>query len=163
MGREIDLLRAQLRHAVGGDPWHGPSLARLLAGLTPGQAAARPIAGGHSIWELVLHLAAWQGEVAERVRGRVWSMPDDGDWPAVGEASETGWTAARERLETTRARLDAALAELPEEGLNRRVGSERDPALGSGVTLREAVLGVVQHHAYHGGQIALLRRALGVD
>jgi uncharacterized damage-inducible protein DinB len=89
-------------------------------------------------------------------------MPDDGDWPEVGEVSEARWSAARERLESTRARLDAALAALPEEGLNRRVGSERDPAMGSGVTLREAVLGIVQHHAYHGGQIALLRRALGL-
>jgi uncharacterized damage-inducible protein DinB len=163
MGRDIDLLRAQLRHAVAGDPWHGSPIARLLDGLTASQAAAKPIGGAHSIWELALHLASWQGEVAARVGGRVWSIPDDGDWPEVGEVSEARWSAARERLETTRAQLDAALAALPEEGLNRRVGSERDPAMGSGVTLREAVLGIVQHHAYHGGQIALLRRALGVD
>ena len=162
MGRDIDLLRAQLRHAVSGDPWHGAPLTHLLEGLTGAQAAAKTIAGAHSVWELMLHLVSWQGEVAERVRGRVWSMPDDGDWPEAGEVSEERWSAAQDRLETTHAKLDRALAELPEEGLNRRVGSERDPALGSGVTLREAVLGVVQHHAYHGGQIALLRRALGV-
>jgi len=162
MGRDLDLLRAQLSHAVSGDPWHGAPLTRLLDGLTATQAAAEPIAGAHSIWELVLHLAAWQGEVAERVRGRVWSMPDAGDWPPVGEVSEARWSAAQASLETTRAALDQALADLTEEGLDRRVGSERDPAMGSGVTLREAVLGVVQHHAYHGGQIALLKRALGV-
>jgi len=163
MGRDTDLLRAQLKHSLDGDPWHGPALARLLDGVSAEQAAAHPIPGTHSIFELVLHLAAWQGEVARRVRGRVWSLPDEGDWPPVGEATAARWTAAVARLEESRRALDAALAELPDAGLERRVGSERDPQLGTGVTLREAVLGTLQHHAYHGGQIALLRRALGLS
>jgi hypothetical protein len=29
------------------------------------------------------------------------------------------------------------------------------------VTLAETLLGILQHGAYHGGQIALLRKALG--
>jgi uncharacterized damage-inducible protein DinB len=163
MGRETDHLRVLLRHAVENDPWHGPPLARLLEGVGAEQAAAHPLAGTHSIWDLVLHLAAWQGEVARRVRGRVWSLPEEGDWPAVGEVNEARWAQAVARLHSSRAALDAALAELPDAGLERRVGSERDPHLGSGVTLRDAVLGVLQHHAYHGGQIALLRRALGLN
>ena len=38
--------------------------------------------------------------------------------------------------------------------------SDRNPALGTGVTHRAMVHGVIQHNAYHSGQISLLRRAL---
>jgi hypothetical protein len=35
----------------------------LLAGVSPEEAAAHPIAGAHSIGELVLHMTAWTCEV----------------------------------------------------------------------------------------------------
>jgi hypothetical protein len=61
---------ARIRDAVTGSPWHGPSLEASVRGVDAGQAAARPIAGAHTIWELVLHAAAWAAIVTERVQGR---------------------------------------------------------------------------------------------
>ena len=54
------------------------------------------------------------------------------------------------------------LSELTERDLERSGGSisDRDAALGTGVTHRAMVNGLVQHHAYHTGQIVLLRKAL---
>ena len=60
-------LAEQVRAALAGPAWHGASLDENLNGLTAEQAAARPVAEGHSIWELVLHLTAWTGEVTRRL------------------------------------------------------------------------------------------------
>ena len=40
------------------------------------------------------------------------------------------------------------------------IGNARDRSLGSGVSRYVSLHGLVQHHAYHAGQIALLKKAL---
>ena len=59
----------QLNETHAGDPWYGSSRTRVLAGITAHDAAAHPIANGHSIWELVLHMTAWTRETTRRLGG----------------------------------------------------------------------------------------------
>ena len=47
-----------LERGFNGDAWHGPPLCKVLDGVTADRASARPIPGGHSIWEIVAHLSA---------------------------------------------------------------------------------------------------------
>ena len=156
---EIGAIADEIRRSHHGDPWHGPGVADVLSGVTAAQAAARPIPGAHSIWELVLHLAAWRGEVARRVARGEFRQPPEGDWPAVG-SGEAAWRAAKARLAAAEKKLQRALAAFPRARLGRVVGGERDAPLGTGVTYRVMLHGVAQHDAYHAGQVSLLRRAL---
>jgi uncharacterized damage-inducible protein DinB len=149
-----------LRKGHADEPWHGPSVLDTLRGVTAAEAAAHPIAGAHSIWELVLHLAAWQGQVTRRLEGNRPAMPDEGDWPEVGEVSEAAWQAARDRLDATQTRVRETLGRLSDADLDRTGGSLSDRALGTGVLQRTMVIGLLQHAAYHSGQIVLLRKAL---
>src|SRR2546426_6708392 len=41
-----------IERSVSGPMWHGPALADLIGDVSAEQAAARPVAGAHSIWEL---------------------------------------------------------------------------------------------------------------
>ncbi len=66
---EASRIADQLRRAFDGDAWHGDSVLEILNGVTAAQAAARPITHAHSIWELVLHIAAWDGVVLRRLGG----------------------------------------------------------------------------------------------
>ncbi|HEV2855742.1 MAG TPA: DinB family protein [Thermoanaerobaculia bacterium] len=160
---DIAFLREQLRKGFSDDPWHGPATAVLLQGVTAEEAAAYPVPGAHSLWEIVLHMTAWHHEVRRRLAGREPDMPEEGDWPEIRETSEASWQRDRARLEASLTELLDALSSLHEEDLERMGGSiaeRRDPALGTGVTHRAMVNGVVQHNAYHSGQIALLRKAL---
>jgi uncharacterized damage-inducible protein DinB len=150
-----------LRKAHADDPWHGPSTSDTLKGVTAEQAAAHPIPNAHSIWELVLHMASWNGEVTRRLQGNPPGMPEEGDFPEIGEVSESAWQQARERLDSSLSKLRETLAALSDQDLDRTGGSISDRELGTGVTLRAMVIGVLQHAAYHSGQIALLRKALG--
>jgi uncharacterized damage-inducible protein DinB len=157
---ERENLAESLRQSLSGDPWHGPSIAALLADVTPEAAAARPIARAHSILELVLHMAAWTQEVGARLRGEPPGAPALGDWsPAVGDA-RTAWAAARRTLDEAHADLLQLVQQLPEERLSEPVGGPRDASLGTGVSVAVMLTGLVEHHAYHGGQIAVLKRAL---
>lgn len=154
---ERDHILDELRRAWDGDPWHGDPVRAVLAGLTPEQAAAHPLPGAHSAWEIVLHMTAWTREVARRLRDRVARDPEDGDWPAVrGDLGQAVDALARAHAEL----LDAVAAFPPAE-LDRVVGEARDRPLGAGVSYAVMLHGLAQHHAYHAGQIALLRKAVG--
>jgi uncharacterized damage-inducible protein DinB len=161
---DIQFLHEQLRKGYSDDPWHGPSTVDALQGITAEEAAAHPIPEAHSIWDLVLHMTAWQNEVRRRLAGKEPTLPEEGDWPAAPvEASEAAWQRDRERLGSSLETLLELLGGLSEKDLERTGGaiSDRDPALGTGVTHRAMVSGLLQHHAYHTGQISLLRKALG--
>ena len=160
--RPNDAIADELRRAQFGDAWHGPAVGELVHGLAAVEAAARPVAGAHTIWEIVLHLAAWRQEVARRLAtGRV-APPEAGDWPRVPAVSEAAWAGATAALAAPTEAVIAAVEAFPEARLAESAGDARDPALGSGVSWGVMLHGLAQHDAYHGGQIALLKRALAV-
>lgn len=151
----------QLERAHAGDPWHGSSRASLLAGVTAEEARRRPAAEVHSIWELVLHMTAWTGEVTRRLQGRMAAEPEMGDWPALpATPDERAWRAALAALDEAHVALRDTVRRLDASRLATRVGDERNAALGTGVTFAQTITGLVQHDAYHSGQIALVRKLI---
>jgi len=155
---EIRRIIEELRRAHDGDAWHGSSLREVLAGVDAAAAAAHPVPGAHSIWEIVLHLSGWAREVARRVEGGTPGLPADGDWPQVAAAGEAEWQAALADLQLAHAELVEAVGRRSEAALDEPVGRDRDAPTGTGVTWHIMLHGVAQHDAYHGGQIALLRK-----
>lgn len=151
-----------LRKGHSSDPWHGTATAELLAGVSSSMAAARPIPDGHSIWEIVLHMTGWQREVARRLGGAAPGLPDEGDWPASpessAESSGEAWDRAKAELGESLEQLADAVSSLSDQDLQVRIGTSSRP-LGTGVTRAETVIGMLQHNAYHSGQIAILIKA----
>lgn len=151
----------QLRRLHEGDAWHGPSLQEALAGVTAGMAVARLVPNAHNIAELVHHVAGWAGEVTARLGGRIPQLPDEGDWPTpVDVLDDEEWRALRARLDDAHHRLVDAIHAFDPARLDERMGTA-DAPLGTGVSFEGMLHGVVQHDAYHAGQIVLLKRALG--
>jgi uncharacterized damage-inducible protein DinB len=151
----------QLERAHAGDPWHGSSRAALLADVTADQARRRPAATVHCIWELVLHMTAWAREVTRRLQGRTASEPEMGDWPTLpATPDERAWRAAVTALDEAHVALRDTVRGLDASRLTTRVGDDRNPPLGTGVTIAQTINGLVQHDAYHSGQIALLKKLL---
>jgi len=153
-------LATLLRKGYSSDPWHGPATADLLRDVSFDAAATRPVSDGHSIWEIVLHMTAWQREVLRRLGGAEPQPPEDGDWPAPAPPDQGSWDRARAELGASLEELATAVSSLSDDDLRELVGTARDRALGSGITRAEMVAGALQHNAYHSGQIAILRKAL---
>jgi uncharacterized damage-inducible protein DinB len=151
----------QLRRAYDGDPWHGSALAQILRGISAREASTHALASAHTIWETLLHIHAWTGEVRERLEGKAPDVPAMGDWPATPTPSEKSWTAAQAALGETVAALEAACRAFPEERLPEMVGGpSRDRAEGTGVSHYVLLHGAVQHLVYHSAQIATFKRIL---
>jgi uncharacterized damage-inducible protein DinB len=156
--RETTRIIDELERAVAGDPWHGPSVHAALEGVDVTIATARPAADVHTICELVLHMTAWTREVARRLRTGVAEDPADGDWPPCTITTASQWDAALEAFDVANAELREAVAALDDSKLDDRLGERRDPALGSGVSRYVTLHGLAQHHAYHAGQISVVKR-----
>lgn len=144
----------QLRRAFDGEAWHGDSLFEILKGVTAAQAAKRPIHSAHSIWELVLHIAAWDGAVLRRMGGVAVTLSDPENFPPVEDASEATWRKALAETRRVHEELVAAVAALPDSRLSEQVPGKE----GAYYTFYYMLHGLVQHELYHAGQIALLKK-----
>jgi hypothetical protein len=121
--KEKERIADQLRRAFDGDTWSGPSLQDTLVDVTAAQAAAHPLAGGHSIGELVRHLTTWAATVAQRVEQQQLTPPAGDDWPVfAAEPSEGAWQQARQALTRAQERLLAATVALPDAALDTALG-----------------------------------------
>ncbi|MGH9347440.1 MAG: DinB family protein [Vicinamibacterales bacterium] len=155
---ERDRLVDQFEREISGEPWHGPSLTSILDGITAEQAARKPPAGAHSIWEIVLHMTGWKREVARRAEGHPAGEPPLGDWPATGDVSEPRWRKAREDLLRAEHELVKLVRSLPEAGLDAKVTGEATASIGAGISVKATLYGLLQHDVYHAGQIAILKK-----
>jgi uncharacterized damage-inducible protein DinB len=153
MASEIERIQDQLKRAFEGDAWHGPSMLELISELSADEATARPIAGAHNIWELVLHIAAWDKAVARRLGGDRAELSEDENWPRVNDDSETAWQQTLESLKRNHHELRMAVADLDDTKLD-------EPIVAGMSSVYATLHGVIQHDLYHAGQIAILKKAL---
>lgn len=149
--REVRRIVEQARRAFEGEAWHGPSLKELLADVDAARAARRPLARAHSIWELVLHLAACKDEARRRLEGEAVELSDEDAFPQVRDPSALAWRAALENLDRAHRELETIARGLDDDRLP-------GPVPGRGYDVYVLLHGVVQHDLYHAGQIALLKK-----
>jgi uncharacterized damage-inducible protein DinB len=152
MPTECDRIADQLFRMVEGDAWHGPSVRALVADVPADVAATHSIAGAHSIWELVHHMTAWAVIARRRLGGEIVDPTPAEDWPAVDIVSPAAWATATQALERSHADLRRAVLALGDSHLE-----DRTP--GKPHSLYVLLHGVVQHTAYHAGQVAVLKRS----
>jgi uncharacterized damage-inducible protein DinB len=149
LASEVRRIADQLRRVYEGPAWLGPALKPILSDITQERAARRPIANAHTIWELILHIAAWMRIARERLAAtQTRDHTREEDWPAMAGS----WQDALAALEREERQLEAAIESFPERRLN-----EPAPAT-EPQTFYELLHGVVQHTAYHAGQIVLLEK-----
>jgi uncharacterized damage-inducible protein DinB len=145
-------LATRIERSVTGPMWHGQALTELLTSVPHERAAAKPIAGAHSIWEIVLHVTAWTEIALLRLTGQATGdPPPERDWPPVTDTSADAWRRAVDGLGASHRLLATATRGLTDEALDARVR-------GLEYTVETLLCGVVEHGAYHGGQIAILKK-----
>jgi hypothetical protein len=149
---ESTRLADQLRRALNGDAWHGPSWREALDGIGRDAALHRPIPDAHTIGEVVLHATTWHDVVRRRLNGESPQVSEAEDWPAAAFADEEAWRKTLGRLVETGEALVAVVGGFPAAKLH-----EKRP--GSDGTWYELVIGELQHVLYHAGQVGVLRKA----
>jgi uncharacterized damage-inducible protein DinB len=151
-------LADQIRRAFEGSAWHGDSMLELLADVNAKTATARPIKDAHSIWEILLHVAAWDDVVARRTGGTAVTLTDEQNFPTVTDTSEAAWSRAIESTKKTHHELIKAVAAFSDARLMDQVPGKTE----NYYNFYYMFSGIVQHELYHAGQIALLKKAAAV-
>lgn len=152
MMKETERIRDQLQRAFAGDAWHGPAVLEVLENVTASQAAMRPIAGAHSIWELVLHIGAWTDACRRRLAGDRAELADEENFPPIADTSDKAWENTLRSLRESHQQLSDAIASVDETRLD-------NPILEGMPSIYITLQGAVQHSLYHTGQIAILKKA----
>ena len=126
--------------------WYGPSVAELLAKISPELAAKAPVPGAHSIAALLQHLLLWN----ERIRNTSDSNPMP-RWEAEKEWAEPPipWSELVARWNQSRDLLEEKIRNFPVEDLAKQVP-------GRDYSYETLLHGIVQHAIYHSGQIAMV-------
>ncbi len=154
-GALIELLRGKGAHT---DP------IACVADVTA-ESAGRVLAQfPHSIWQLLWHLNFWMDYDLRRIRGEAPPYPAHNDEsfpraPAPKDADE--WQEAVARFQELLAE-SAALAASEPDALEREVPPTHPSHAQRASTVLAMVWQIVAHNSYHTGQIALLRRAMGI-
>ena len=150
------MLRAQLISSLSGRGAHMP-FDDVVEGF-PAALAGKKIPNlAHTAWDILYHMRMTQWDILEFVRDPAHESPQwpEGYWPRDGSAvTAKKWD---ETVEKHRADLQAIIALV------------QDPAVdlfsaiphGSGQTLLREALLVIDHNAYHLGQLVDVRRLLG--
>jgi uncharacterized damage-inducible protein DinB len=146
-----ELVLTLLDEAYEKRTWHGPNLRQSIRGVTAKQAAQRPGAGRHNVWELTVHAAYWKYAVRRRIEGgKRGSFALKGSnffaRPEKGKASEAAWRSDQKLLEREHRALRAVVAKILATSKARK--------------LMHQLYGIALHDIYHAGQIRLLRRLM---
>lgn len=139
------------RRAFDGDSWHGSHVFEILEGVDAPRASRQPMPGAHSVWEIVLHMRAWESIVLRRLRGQLVEPTDAEDWPPVADPTPASWKGALVALRETHDELNREIASIPDDRLETT-------APGGRTTLYRLAHGAIHHALYHAGQIALLKK-----
>jgi uncharacterized damage-inducible protein DinB len=154
MREEMKRIQDQLRCAIEGDAWHGPSVTEVIESLDAERAAQPPYEGGHTACELLLHIAAWLEVTTRRLNGDKAQLTKAQDWSAPAAGSDRdAWDAAVARLHEAHESLQELLDGIDDTRLNEQV-------VGQKYTVYFMVHGAIQHALYHAGQMMLISRML---
>ena len=150
---EISRIEDQLKRSMEGPAWVGPCVLGLLSEIPVDLAPAKPLEHAHSIWEIVLHIAAWQRAARRRLQGEEAELSPAEDWPPVTDVSEAAWRKAIKDLRQSYDALKKSITKLGD-----------DKALAAKVPNREhdyyfLLHGIIQHNFYHAGQIGVLKKS----
>lgn len=136
---------------LNGEPWHGDAVWQVLDSLSAQEAAARPVPSAHTIWEIVMHMTFWEDVAAQRLAGLRAGLVEELNFPAMPAATEENWRKTLDQLHAANRNLREALAKLDEKKLDELTAAGKRTFYGE-------AHGIIEHHAYHLGQIALLKK-----
>lgn len=132
-----------------GEPWFGLSIVPSLSGLTADQAAVRPFDNCNTIWEIINHMILWRENVLMRLDDLVLVTPENNYFQKVGDTSAENWIATLKALERSQQEWKSYLEQVSEEDFEKVYEPNQ-------MNYYKHIHGILQHDAYHLGQIVLL-------
>lgn len=142
--KTLQELVQSLNEIFDGDPWHGPTIKKILSDI-PAEKVDSKIGQGHSIIEIVLHMAAWKNFVVHKLQGDTdFDISEETNFP-----KRRDWGKALIELEESHKHLVSAIASFDPQKLQDLVPHRK-------YSFHKLLHGIVHHDLYHLGQITMI-------
>ena len=133
-------IRKLFSDLYSGSPWIDINITGSVSDLTATEAAAKPIEGLHSVWEIVNHIIDWRMNVLRRVKGEVLKTPAHNYFKPVAKVSAMAWQQTLEALEKSQHEWMKWLSDVSSGELELVYAV-------NGLTYYEHIQGILQHDA----------------
>jgi len=129
----------------------------------PAEAASQQVAGfPHSVSQIVFHMNYWMDYELQRIRGQKPQYPEhNAESFTTSTVSVHQWKQLTERFAALLSEFATLASSAPSE-LDRQIQTVHEGDKKVAGTLEAVLWQMVAHNSYHAGQIAAVRRALGM-
>lgn len=134
-----------------GNPWIDVTIKETLSKITAKVAANHAFTECNSIWEIVNHMISWRINVLKRVQGKNIKTPDNNYFEKIIDTSELAWEKTLKRLEDSQAQWLSFLEIIDPATFSKIYPNNQ-------MNYYEHIHGILQHDAYHLGQIVLIAK-----
>lgn len=148
---ETQRLKQEFSQLYDGDPWIDVNLKQTLYSISAEKASRKIAEGRNSIWQILVHVVEWRRMILKRLSGKIIPVPEDNFIREIPEISEDKWQQILNDLAQTQQDWLNFL-----DGLKDEVLEKTYP--GNNQRFYYLIQGVIQHDAYHLGQIVLLSK-----
>jgi hypothetical protein len=154
--KQDEVVREQLLALLRGGNAH-MSFDQAVADFPMEQVNTQPPGLPYTPWRLLEHIRIAQRDILDFIRDPAYVSPEwpEGYWPSQGEeADETRWRQTIEGLRADRRELEKIVSN-PDTDLSAPMPQ------GQKYTVLREILVAADHNAYHIGEFALMREAMG--
>ncbi len=137
-----------------GLPWLDINITDTLKTISAQQAAIKK-GDSNSIWQIVNHMIHWRKANLQRVKGIITPAPNNNFVDEVHDVSDGAWKSTLDKLEQSQKEILAFLNKTDVQTLNKIYAP-------NGFSYYEHLQGILQHDAYHLGQIVLLKKIFAI-
>ena len=152
--------KQQFEQLFDGSPWLDETFEKKLAGVSEHDLFESPHPEVHSAAQVVSHVVEWRKEVIRRleenVSDRQLTMKSPENWKSTDELKAMGWNALYDDLKKVQHRIVALLKEKSDSYLRQKQGA-------STFDNEYFIAGLLQHDAYHLGQIGLILKMVRLE
>ncbi len=151
--QETDRIIKLFEDLYDGSPWIDVTLIGTLENVTAEQASWRVLPNRNTIWEIVNHLISWRLNVLQRVQGKVLITPDNNYIAVIEDVSPAAWADTLQQLKGSQQQWVDFLKTFREDDFEKIYPN-------NSMTYYEHIHGIIQHDAYHLGQIVILAKSV---
>ena len=151
--KETERIAKLFEDLYNSTPWIDVNLLGTLKRISAKQASKKISPNWNSIWEITNHIISWRENVLERVQGRVLQTPADNYFSEIRETTENDWKETLKKLEDSQQQWLQVLKDFNEDNFSKIYPNNQ-------MTYYEHIHGILQHDAYHLGQIVLLAKVV---
>ncbi len=134
-----------------GDPWIDVNIIDTLKNITAEKAQKRIAQGSNNIWEIVQHIISWRQNVLQRLEGKDMNTPAHNYFEKIENKSTEDWKNTMKTIALTHKQWIRFLENFKTSNFDKIYTPNE-------MTYYEHIHGILQHNAYHLGQIVMLSK-----